>query len=573
MSSTSRSGRNANRGAVFNRDSPFRSSTFGRSANPVAEGVGDSDSSSRAGASGSGPLVQEAHAVFQNLYARLREMGAGSIVLEGSIDGLQLWVGDESAEAAASAKLATTGLMDRVRIEQEHSDHRPVDESLQAELRNDVDTMNDWIRQELNERSFDIVNNRYCLEGGQRRTLQSLAEKYDVTRERIRQLERSAITALRRAQSRDNPLGKFITRNARQIHRQMGGALLTSPYWVDRWRRSPSGTYRLAVEVVYDRNVYRWLDETRSRLEVSGTFFGWTEQGLSDEDKAEVVAVATKNATNRGGLSGNVNALLLKHGLPMSFASLYTELGDVPRDELHVYLEGELGATIVDGEIIAVRNLSTMARLLSVLKEVGHPAKTFELCARYNELYSDWLSDHTALASLNRATDVVLVGRGTYDLRSRVNLSDDDISVLMERVEDYLDRVGEFCSAKVIWREIRQSLERSLALRANEYILYWFCRERSATFKVTRGWMVGLNRVGFEERFSSLEATVLRIVREHGPISIAGIQERMAHQREVFDSAVKHILLKSPDIDAIDTRERSSSEIRRRTEVLWQFST
>ena len=50
----------------------------------------------------------------------------------------------------------------------------------------------------LNPRTREIVVNRYGLEKGERMTLEAIGKTYDITRERVRQIQVEALKALRR---------------------------------------------------------------------------------------------------------------------------------------------------------------------------------------------------------------------------------------------------------------------------------------------------------------------------------------------------------------------------------------
>jgi RNA polymerase primary sigma factor len=50
----------------------------------------------------------------------------------------------------------------------------------------------------LDEREATILRYRFGLDGGKERTLEEVGEKYNVTRERVRQIQNSALKKLRR---------------------------------------------------------------------------------------------------------------------------------------------------------------------------------------------------------------------------------------------------------------------------------------------------------------------------------------------------------------------------------------
>lgn len=55
---------------------------------------------------------------------------------------------------------------------------------------------------ELHDRAFDVISNRFGLsDGAERKTLESIGEKYSITRERVRQIENAALASIRKSDS------------------------------------------------------------------------------------------------------------------------------------------------------------------------------------------------------------------------------------------------------------------------------------------------------------------------------------------------------------------------------------
>ena len=53
----------------------------------------------------------------------------------------------------------------------------------------------------LNDRAYDVIVSRFGLEGDTPKTLKAIGERYDITRERVRQIEGAALNALRKSDS------------------------------------------------------------------------------------------------------------------------------------------------------------------------------------------------------------------------------------------------------------------------------------------------------------------------------------------------------------------------------------
>ena len=73
----------------------------------------------------------------------------------------------------------------------------------------------------LSEKERDVVAKRFALEGGSRKTLEAIGQSFGVTRERIRQIESTALGKLRRVIS--STQFKQVNEIAKQILRQRGG--------------------------------------------------------------------------------------------------------------------------------------------------------------------------------------------------------------------------------------------------------------------------------------------------------------------------------------------------------------
>lgn len=78
----------------------------------------------------------------------------------------------------------------------------------------------------LNDKEKDVIVERFSLDSKPKRTLESIGQKYDVTRERIRQIENIAISKLRRTLPTTKL--KAINDIAKEILNQHGGVLLES---------------------------------------------------------------------------------------------------------------------------------------------------------------------------------------------------------------------------------------------------------------------------------------------------------------------------------------------------------
>jgi hypothetical protein len=76
----------------------------------------------------------------------------------------------------------------------------------------------------LSEKEREVVTKRFALTGGERQTLEAIGQKFDVTRERIRQIESIALQKLRRTIS--NTKLKLVNEIGKEILNKSGGVCL-----------------------------------------------------------------------------------------------------------------------------------------------------------------------------------------------------------------------------------------------------------------------------------------------------------------------------------------------------------
>ncbi|MFT5280735.1 MAG: hypothetical protein ACI9AR_000169 [Flavobacteriaceae bacterium] len=74
----------------------------------------------------------------------------------------------------------------------------------------------------LNNRNSDIVTKRYGLSSGKKQTLESIGQEYGITRERVRQIENAALSAIRKSQEFSEIQGEMFSELEDVLH-DLGG--------------------------------------------------------------------------------------------------------------------------------------------------------------------------------------------------------------------------------------------------------------------------------------------------------------------------------------------------------------
>jgi hypothetical protein len=75
----------------------------------------------------------------------------------------------------------------------------------------------------LNPRTREIVVNRYGLEKGERMTLEAIGKTYDITRERVRQIENFALATIKK--SKDFKEHAFVFDELKAIVKELGAVV------------------------------------------------------------------------------------------------------------------------------------------------------------------------------------------------------------------------------------------------------------------------------------------------------------------------------------------------------------
>jgi len=130
----------------------------------------------------------------------------------------------------------------------------------------------------LTEREREIILKRYGMNDRPRETLETLGQHYNVTRERIRQIESVALKKLKRGQSKA-AIELFINNSEQIIYQELtGGDRVILRSQLSERERSLSGEFRCALEVIYE-SVERWLDSV-----ARATPSGWYMYPCDPED-------------------------------------------------------------------------------------------------------------------------------------------------------------------------------------------------------------------------------------------------------------------------------------------------
>jgi RNA polymerase primary sigma factor len=394
------------------------------------------------------------------------------------------------------------------------------------------------------EREREILVRRLGLEGSQRQTLEEIAGDYGLTRERIRQLERSGLKKCRLGANRAQ-FKRYLETKENEIWRLLAGDRPFLPRGRVKAETQLPGLVRLSLEVVFG-GAEGWLNRYAKSIEA-----GWVRSGLpADEEAAVMSALSSQSGEGEDGWRERIEAAVDAAAWPLALGDLAARSGGIPQGTIADYLEERYGAVIEGGVVVKLERLGAAERLIYVLRDAGSALHTSQIRARHHKLFGVDISESAIGSTLARLKEALIVERGTYDLYENLDLSPEKIATIRDQVHAYLDSKGRFISTKVIQADLFAIRPLECNATLSPYVLLGLVQD-DERFVVKRGLMVGLRHFNPDETFASLEDSVHELVAEHGPISVPEIVARMADERRVFDTSVALILKDSTEIVAV----------------------
>lgn len=236
----------------------------------------------------------------------------------------------------------------------------------------------------LQDRAHDVIVNRFGLtDEAERKTLEAIGEKYGITRERVRQIENAALTAIKKAET--FKAEKSVFNELKELVSALGGIVPEADFLShiskdaltqnhihlylvlgDEFKKSKEDEHFKArwsiddsvTESVHDaiHELYKGLDDDElvSESEIINRFFG-SIKGVSDVYKEEEIAkrwlalskAISKNPLGEWGKASSSNVktrgvkdyaflVMRKHGSPMHFREVAAAIEKTFGKKTHV---------------------------------------------------------------------------------------------------------------------------------------------------------------------------------------------------------------------------------------------
>lgn len=330
-----------------------------------------------------------------------------------------------------------------IRLDQQEQYHLQYDEepSVSTFREPSLDLLTEVWLSPFSERNAEIMRYRYGIRNGESRTLEECGQKFDLSRERIRQIQYKCLNRLA------HPSRSFLAAGViRFLHKTMqsAGGLMTEE------ETGASLSERYEPQTVYPVAVGRLL------LSISGKF--------SEVPKESTWKLADLSLRRIRKVRGEMIRILEQRFVPTPLSDLidaYRETARTGEDESDIFLYACLrtdpAVLINDGRCGLEKWRRTRADEITLaLHELGEAAHYSEIAERVNTLLPSHsrTSAHNIHAELGRRTDLfVRVGHGIFGLKEwglpdDGNLGNAAHRVLNEaerplHIEEIADRVME----------------------------------------------------------------------------------------------------------------------------------
>ncbi|MGV7234963.1 MAG: sigma factor-like helix-turn-helix DNA-binding protein [Nitrosomonadaceae bacterium] len=367
-------------------------------------------------------------------------------------------------------------------------------------------------QKDLKEREYSVLKYRAIEE----RTLEEIGEIYDVTRERIRQIEKKAKSKLiKMYRVAFNRIASKLDEILDESYGEVGlldaaSALNLTP-----------DILKLLVYICAEQcvNPVRVWHDYLLRSSIESSHSEWNEA---------------------------INEVLYSLRWPVLMSDVYDGLQDIPQSYVERYLEKNRGAIIENGAVVELRNIPQTARMIYVLREAGRPLHSSEIIRIYHSMFGEEIKEHNAQSIIGRMEEALIVDRGVYSLYETLNISENKITEIRRHSYEYIQKKEEYVSSKVLYEELFKNNVDFQKLD-NPYIVHGVLQD-DARFLIRRGLMVGIREhVGFVE-FKPLTNEVHELVDENGPLSVSKIKAVLSDRRKILSVTINMILDGSDEI-------------------------
>lgn len=384
----------------------------------------------------------------------------------------------------------------------------------------------------LNDRQQDILQRRYGINRDLAETLEQIASSYDVTRERIRQIEKKAKQKLATRRTKKILMGALEQEGS--LENLFKNRKIVSEEQISAVSKLLTAEERLAVDLAYG-DLRSFLDTESVRTEA-----GWVQE-------QDLLLMSHEAEDLSGSLRQRIVSAIRDQHLPIRLSQIECMLPDYPLSEIRAELSDRFDATF-DGDIVELAaRLPMSIRCVLILREAGHAMHCDEVRARMHEIFVKDESIHHIGSTLARLEEVLIVERGTYDLYENLSLTVNDLDEIRDRTLRHLENIGGFVSAKVLFSDLFQGETERFGIAFGPYMLLGIVQD-DERFETKRGLMIGLASDDKKSEFRGLGEDVLTVLTEaKRSMTLVEIAEELEGRRDVLTTSISIGLENSPE--------------------------
>ncbi|HAU39716.1 MAG: RpoD subfamily RNA polymerase sigma-70 subunit, RNA polymerase primary sigma factor [Candidatus Peregrinibacteria bacterium GW2011_GWF2_43_17] len=321
------------------------------------------------------------------------------------------------------------------------ADHQLIEETNLAEILEELFMV-------LSEKEREVIVKRFSLDNSPRETLESIGKRFSVTRERVRQIEKIALTKLRRT-SKNTKL-RLVNEIATALIRTNGGVMLEDDVI--------SGIFnKIKKPTEVDRHIIILSLSVNDDLDANEKFHLYRNfwyLKIVDFSNIEKVADAAKKQLKEKGdtiaemkLARDIQALLKTQGTDVTeeFATACLKI-----DKEIKKVESEYGLMVWRH----VNPKSIRDKSYIVLKKCGRPLHFIEIANKITEAAFDKkiVTIQAVHNELIRCEKFVLVGRGLYALKEWGYFE----GTVADIIESLLAKKGKMTKKEIIEGVLKQ---------------------------------------------------------------------------------------------------------------------
>ena len=260
----------------------------------------------------------------------------------------------------------------------------------------------------LNPRTREIVVNRYGLDKDKRMTLEAIGKTYDITRERVRQIENFALTTIKK--SKEFKEHAFVFDELKKIIKELG-AVVSEEHLMRHISKDP---------VIQNHiNLYLALGEDFKKHKEDDNF----KTHFATDDKT---ATHVRDALGKLYTSINEEDLITEEEIFTRFVSHLSDLvGEYKSNKEIIYRYLALSKVIGKNQLsewgrmssphVKARGIKDYAYL--IMRRRGVPMHFKEVALEINKTFGKKAHVATCHNELIKDSRFVLVGRGMYGLK------------------------------------------------------------------------------------------------------------------------------------------------------------